>query len=57
MSYPRLSTNETSFARFARNAATAINYLLGRDEPREGQVRYEAGQLEYFDGTTWQAVP
>ena len=41
-----------------RKVATAINYLLRRDSTIEtGSVRYEAGALEYWDGTAWQPVP
>lgn len=39
-----------------RLVANAINSLISRG-PQEGDVRYEAGTLEYFDGTNWQAVP
>lgn len=39
-----------------RLVANAINGLLSRG-PQKGDVRYEAGTLEYFDGTDWQPVP
>lgn len=41
-----------------RKVANAINGLLRRAEtPQTGQVRYEAGALEWWDGAAWQAVP
>lgn len=58
MSYPRIPNNERDPVRFIRRAADAINWLLGRvEDPHVGQVRYEAGTLEYFDGSSWQPVP
>lgn len=44
-----------------RKAAGVINQLIGRVEALEtvqaGDVRYEGGQLEYWDGSAWTAVP
>lgn len=39
-----------------RLVANAVNMLLARN-PREGDVRYTGTALEYWDGTSWQAVP
>lgn len=41
-----------------RKVATAINRLIRFVEtPQTGQVRYEAGTLEWWDGSAWQVVP
>lgn len=37
-----------------RKVANAINSLL---RPQAGNVRYEGGALQYWDGETWQPVP
>lgn len=41
-----------------RKVANAINGLLRRVEtPQRGNVRYQGGALEYWNGTAWVAVP
>lgn len=58
MSYPRIPNNERDPVRFFRRAAEAINWLIGKvEDPYAGQVRYEAGVLEFYDGSAWQSVP
>jgi hypothetical protein len=58
MSYPRIPNNERDPVRFFRRAAEAINWLIGKvEDPYIGQVRYEAGVLEHYDGSAWQPVP
>lgn len=57
----RLPVIAPSVPVWIRDAATAINGLLARMDAAErlnvGSVRYEAGVLEYWDGTAWQPVP
>jgi len=37
-----------------RLVANAINYLIA---PQMGNVRYQGGNLQWFDGDQWQNVP
>lgn len=37
-----------------RLVANAINEM---QKPQRGQVRFENGRLQHYDGTTWQDVP
>lgn len=50
-----------SWQRWIRDAAGIVNRLGGRVDALEAlpatNVRYEAGVLEYWDGTAWQPVP
>lgn len=39
-----------------RLVANAINHLMKR-LPQTGDVRYEGGNLQYYNGTDWQNVP
>lgn len=44
-----------------RRASGVVNALLNRvttlETVKAGDVRYEGGVLEYWDGSAWQAVP
>lgn len=31
--------------------------VLGGGEPQQGDVRFDSGTLEYFDGSAWQQIP
>lgn len=37
-----------------RLVANAVNEL---QKPQRGQVRFEGGRLQYWDGATWTDVP
>jgi hypothetical protein len=41
---------------WSRLAANAINALISKG-PAAGDVRYQDGVLEWYDGTSWQAIP